>query len=169
MYIKNINMYLNNLCKLPVTSIGRASDMLWIGFGDNIPCTNYRGVLVNRPEMALHVQAPWRIVSDNSILLTQSDIYQPKEYKQDNGSFCWDVQGCNRFDENAGSWLADRTPLYPEAWEISSCFDLRITFKNQDKLEIFSLTTDESECWRILCQSQDLGHLVCHGKKISIE
>ena len=169
MKIAHTAEYLDHLCTLPVSSIGRASDMLWIGFGDSIPCVNYRGEAVNRPEMALHVQAPWRIVSGSTVLLAQHDIYQPKDPIERDDSFCWDIGGNNRFDAKAGNWLADRIPLNPESWEIGPCFDLRITFANQDRLEIFSLTTDETECWRILYPSRDQAHLVCRGNQISKE
>ena len=43
-----IDDYLKILINQPLTAIGRASNMLWLGFGKEIECINFRGNAVKK-------------------------------------------------------------------------------------------------------------------------
>lgn len=74
-----IDNYLKILLNQPLLAIGRASNMLWVGFGKEIECTNFRGQKVKKSSIALHVQSSWRIIDtkQKEIIVAQSDFYFP--------------------------------------------------------------------------------------------
>ena len=74
-----IDNYLKLLLNQPLLAIGRASNMLWVGFGKEIECTNFRGQKVKKSSIALHVQSSWRIIDTKrkEIIVAQSDFYFP--------------------------------------------------------------------------------------------
>lgn len=46
-----IDNYLKLLLNQPLLAIGRASNMLWVGFGKEIECTNFRGQKVKKAQL----------------------------------------------------------------------------------------------------------------------
>ena len=89
---------LSSLVGLPVLKIGRAADLLWIHFGSwrDIPARNGGTRAVG--DWALHIQAPWRIIKDQTILVGDWDMYR---YFEDGTQFDWQADGESRFDRIA--------------------------------------------------------------------
>lgn len=165
----DIASVLDVLIGQPFSAIGRASNMLWLGFGGAVPALDYRGRPVTRSHIALHVQCPWRITSalqTPRILLSQGDIYRPKDGIEDDEDFQWEPQGHNLFDVRRGQILSRLQGCTVADYHFSRYCDLTILLSNQDAIEIFVDETGDRECWRLFQNGPDLDgtpHLVICG------
>lgn len=81
--------------------VGRACDLVWLGFGPLRETTDHRGGARERAEYALHLQCGWRLSLGDKRLTGASDVYLPPSGRTGEGEFDWDVQGANRFDVRA--------------------------------------------------------------------
>ncbi len=149
-----------------VSYFGRISNMLCVGFGEALKLKNYNGNTVTKSSIALHIQAAWRIISNSKVLIASSDFYTPNsrlnssedfEYSE----FEWDIQGNNLFDEKAIQWLNNK--LYVKNFYVSKIGDLKISFSNDDILEVFSDASDDTELWRIFKPGSKQEHIVMNG------
>ena len=89
----SINQYLEQLISQPVGTIGRASNMLWLGIGEEIRVLDRKGSGIKKNTFMLHVQSAWRIVNkeDHEIRLASSDFYSPSEKTSFEKEFDWEV------------------------------------------------------------------------------
>jgi len=138
-------------------TIGRASDMAWIGFkaGSN--------------EYALHLQTSFRICKGDKILIANSDMFEPTEELQNTPSFDWntfnwDVQGFNIFDKFAKQFKIE----YGEELTVQKitvgCFgDLKIELDQNVVIEVF-INSSKEECWRFFEKGTKNEHLVVTGQ-----
>lgn len=168
---KNIRSYLEQLISKPVCNIGRASNMLWIGIGETFRILDRRGNEVTKSTISLHVQSTWRIVNKNNkeILLASSDFYSPNSKIIVEKDFEWDVQGNNLFDEKSQLWLNSKKSIYVEEYKINRWGDLLLVFSNNDCLEIFVNSSDDTECWRLFKYNSNEEHLVVTGLGVDFE
>ncbi|MFX3618690.1 MAG: hypothetical protein ACE3JK_14370 [Sporolactobacillus sp.] len=96
---EKIEEALNKLIGLKFQYAGRASNLLWLGFGPMISVTR-RGKTEQLAEYALHIQCAWRIMKENRMVAASADFYYPRsDWKGMDDHFEWDIQGNNRFDE----------------------------------------------------------------------
>lgn len=72
------------LIGLPLSYAGRAADMLTLGFGEQKP-REFRGRVSTVGEFAIHIQCPWRIVRDDSMLVGYHDMRYPPTGVSDDG------------------------------------------------------------------------------------
>ena len=78
--------YINLLIGEPLSEIGRAANMLWMGFGKDVKTTNLKGQERTVSEYALHVQCAWRMIYKKEIIIGNNDFYQLTErMKQTSG------------------------------------------------------------------------------------
>ena len=136
----------------PWVAIGRAGDMLWIGFGDDIEYTNPVGRVRTVSAYALHLQCPWRIVEEKSIIIASYDIYQPASQMLGKKDFDWDVHGNNLFDEKADEI---HRRLKTEIITVNSVLadqygGIKLDFDNGLVLEVFINSCEQKENWRML-------------------
>lgn len=87
--------------------------------------------------------------------------------KQNN--FKWDVQGNNLFDEKSKLWLNDNSPIFVKEYKLNKFGDLKIIFSNQDSLEVFIDSSDNTECWRLIGPFLGEKHLVLTGLGFALE
>lgn len=168
---KAIGQYIDRIIGKPICSIGRASNMLWIGMGEIFTTINRKGMEVKKSTYALHVQCQWRIVNNKKkeILLAATDMYSPRKDVEFQEDFDWDIQGNNLFDEKSQEWLKGAMPIIINEYEINQWGDLVLFFSNHDKLQTFSLTSNDSECWRLFKPNSEEPHLVVYGSTIEFE
>ena len=166
-----VYQFLDNLVMQPVRVIGRASNMLWIGFGEKVKLLDDKGKEKEVSTYALHIQCRWRIVNKErrEILLAASDFYSPKEDIDDYSNFDWELQGNNLFDEKSLEWLIRESPIYVKEYEINMWGDLFLIFTNNDKLEVFITSTGDTEGWRIFECGKEKPHMVARGLGVSFE
>ncbi|MDN7240755.1 hypothetical protein QWY14_03090 [Planococcus sp. N028] len=158
------------LAGLKLRYLGRASNLLWLGFGDLIDVVR-RGETEELAEFALHVQCAWRITKASTIYVGSHDFYVPSsKWEGDMEDFYWDIQGNNRFDERV-RWLmrSIKSGLVVENIEADTFGGLTVYLSNDYTLEIFpnsSETGDYSESWRLFRSGDDSPHFVVSGQRI---
>ena len=152
---REIEAALGVLVGQPVSDIGRAVDMLTVGFGPLVETTNRRGERHLISDHYLHIQETWRITRADAVVVGYADWHYPPA-----GS---DV-GYDAFDE-ASSYRTRQTDLV-EAWREhdgadhvvaavagSEAGDLRISFADGCLLETFvnqASIGEADELWRLL-------------------
>ncbi len=156
---QEIEMLLNNLVQKPIIEIGHAANMLWMGFGKRIPWTNYKGIVVERSTIALHVQAPWRFLRGSKILFAQDDLFV---------SNCEGLPNAQEeretvFEKKSKEWIKSADGACVVNCTMNIYHDLHIDFSNGDVFEAWSNISDDSECWRMLHFDHDHVHLVVNG------
>lgn len=169
---RKIYHFLDQICGEKISYIGRASNMMWIGIGDIAEIMNRKGKLIERSKFALHVQCSWKIVNSQKkeIIVASSDFYFPQSTIDDKDfyveNFEWDIQGKNLFDKKAKEWFDTRSPINIDSYNINEFGDLQITFSNDERLEIFVDSSDNTEAWRLF-SILDEKHLVFTGQGYS--
>lgn len=150
-------------------SIGRASDLLWIKFGERAMDQKAEAGGMKRREYALDIQCPWRIKdkSNSGIILASYDIYEPNSQIEWNESFDWDVQGNNLFDEKVKK-IFSSVDINVDYVSVSVNNDLTVGFSNGLILETFINVSSEIECWRFFEKGKD-EHLVIYGCERKVE
>ena len=163
--------YINRIVGQPICSIGRVSNMLWIGIGENFKTINRRGREIEKSTYALHIQCQWRIVNKvkKEILFASADIYSPRKDIDCQNVFNWETQGNNLFDEKSQRWLKGETPICIKKYKINQWGDLELFFSNDERLQTFNTASDDSECWRLFMPKSDELHLVVSGLGIKFE
>lgn len=167
----NYFQYLDEIVGKPVCSMGRAANMLWIGIGERFMTVNWRGEAVEKSTYALHIQTRWRIVNETKkeVLLAAGDMYSPRTGMPYDKEFDWELQGNNLFDEKCQSWLEREMPVYIKRYEINQWGDLTLLFSNEEMLQVFNTSSDDSECWRLFMPGKDRPHLVVGTAKMELE
>ena len=162
---------LDRLIMQPVRVIGRASNMLWIGIGEKVEKLNYKGEKREISTYSIHVQCMWRMINKErmEILFASSDYYSPSKKADKCSCFDWEPQGNNLFDEKSKKWLMQESPIYIREYKINIWGDLLLVFTNNDRLEIFISSSNETEGWRILEAEEDKPHLVATGLGMNFE
>lgn len=168
MYEKRIYKYLDRLVDQPICAIGRASDMLWLGIGEERSVLDRNGCMVKKSTYALHVQSMFRMVNKErkEILFASSDFYSPNSKILEGKEFDWDIQGNNLFDEKSQIWLKNDGIKYIKEYRINNWGDLLLVLSNGDCLKVFVATSDCTECWRLFKCESDEEHMVVTGNGI---
>src|SRR5574344_1426231 len=132
------------LINQPLLDIGRASNLLWLSFGERVVTINRKGNEIQKGKYALNVQCAWRLTQNSRIIVASKDIYLPKtglEYD----SFNWEEYGNNRFDERISSF--------------------KIDFEFGVKFELFPDDSLEEEFWRFIINGNKSEHFVYIDKE----
>lgn len=102
-------------------------------------------------------------------MLASSDFYSPNSVTSVKDDFDWEKQGSNLFDEKSRKWLCEGSHIVIKEYKINRWEDLLIVFSNNDRLEIFVDSSDDTECWRLLKCCNDEEHLVVTGLRLDFE
>jgi hypothetical protein len=147
----------------PFWYIGRAVDLVWLGFGPlgrkRKPLDGWR--VLGR--FALHLQCPWRITGPRGIVVGARDIYSPASTAKLRG-WKWD-KGPTLFDERVQAHLAQSAePLAIVRTIRTDRFGgFRLSMSSRLVLEVFpdaTEATEHSEWWRLLCPGTKAPHFV---------
>ena len=155
-----------------LTTIGRACNVCWLGFGSERFVIDHRGIERTVSEYALHIQAAFRLWHPEipQFRIAYNDIYEPCGGGEPHDDFHWDVQGGNFYDEKVKilrqhSVLMDG--MIVAAINMNALYDLKITFENGFLLETFcDCFSKEVELWRLFNPYTDKPHLVVTGTGI---
>lgn len=161
--------HLAKLNGLKWTTLGRATDMCWMGFGGPVYRKNFRGEVIKTGQYALHLECAWRIVEKESrkIVLSSREIYEPASYMNWSEEFDWDIQGNNLFDEKVIKWRKENREIYVVSAYSYDGGDLSINLSNDWIIESFFNESTSSESWRFFEIGSE--HLVCRGDGFFIE
>ena len=120
---------------------GRSVEMADFHFGAPVEIEDRHGVRTVG-EYALHIQAPWRLMQGNSVLVESAQVFEP--VFEDTP---WDVE--NRRDHAIRRALGGREPPGVEAVVVETPERFVIDLTGGMRLEI-SARADAGEAWRLL-------------------
>lgn len=168
---KNSGKELNVLISQPLTDIGRAGNLLWLSFGEQISIIDRKGNERLVRKYALHIQCTWRLIKDKKIILASQDFYFPRtDWKGE--EFDWDVPGSNLFDEKREK-LKDffilSNPIITKIF-VDSLGDLKVYFTSSIRLDVFADNSNGGEVWRFIqygLNSKNSEHFVVYALPIN--
>jgi hypothetical protein len=152
---------LNVLIQQPLIDIGRASNLLWLSFGERVVTIDRKGNEIQKGKYALNVQCAWRLTQNSHIIVASKDFYLPKtglEYD----SFDWEEYGNNRFDERISSFkpMITTTNLSVSNISVDDIGGVKIDFEFGVKFELFPDDSLEEEFWRFIINGNKSEHFV---------
>ena len=151
---------LKSLIGQPVSSLGRALDMLCIPIADVIKI-GYKGAELSRYE--IHCQCAWRLLGQSGkILVASDDIYRPPTNTEWTEDFHWNGEDGNLFDEKIAIFNERYKKFHIKTAEILKSRDLVLEFDNGIVFEAFADSSFD-ENWRVFQRSPKSIHLVCSG------
>ncbi len=139
--------------------IGRASDLLWLQFGEKIKIKNYKNIEIERGSMGLNIQCPWRILKRDQLILGNNDIYEPADDIFET-EFDWSEIGGSVFDKKVIEIFSNMLPLMVKSVEVSKIGDLKLEFEKEIVLEVISNSASKIELWRFINYKTN-EHIVC--------
>lgn len=161
-----IEAALRPLTGLPLRSIRRAADLLWLHFGTPHTATAPDGSEREVGEYALQVACPWRLATADRVLVGSGDLLTPADPEAELESFDWDEPGASWLDvrlEELRERYAD-SPLPVESVEADELGGARIRLGDEVGLELFPTSTPTghvaTEFWRLLQPAKDVPHFV---------
>ena len=160
-FIGNIKSTLAKLSGQRIQKIGRAANMLWIGFGDEITYVNFKGKPVVKSKYLLHIQCNWEVVSGYEIILQQNDFNIPKD-EASHQLFDTEQFGNSKFDKISAEFNADikADSTYVVNFCIHATGGLELKLSNNLIIKIYPNSPSEGESWRFLMPNSDEEHIV---------
>ena len=89
----------------PFMDLGRAADLIWLGFGEKVDAPTRRDPERRTARHRLHVMCPFRLESNDAILVAASDIYRPVGAIDSIENFEWDKPRCEPIRRVRGDLL----------------------------------------------------------------
>ena len=131
--------------------IGRAGNLAWLGFGEDVICKNYKGENRIKSRYALHIQCPFRITLREKKKLGSYDMYEPNSTINCSDDFKWNESGKNLYDEKASMITQELSLNDIRVVDVNSneMGDLVIRLSNGWIIEAFTNSSSEMEEWRI--------------------
>ncbi|MBI5062831.1 MAG: hypothetical protein HZB87_05040 [Desulfatitalea sp.] len=153
-----------NLIGLPLSVVRHATDLLNLQFGQ----ITRKGTR-SWGQYALHIQAPWRIIDNNKILVGRADHWNPVEEITDRDKWYesphpsledkfWE-EFIGGIDPITNSFEGKSPRISVRLVKENSIGDLNIEFSNGFQLQVFGCGTDD-EFWRLLEPGRGTDHYV---------
>ena len=135
---REITRKLSIVLSKPFRYIGRASNMAWLGFGQDVSGEDFHGKKRILAQYALHVQCSFRVVHLNKIILGNSDIFEPNTQTKCMENFNWDVMGGNLYDEKSQILIEElkNESIVVSNVEVSCWGDLKLELTDGYVIEI---------------------------------
>lgn len=158
------------LVGVPLWSLGRAADLAWFEFGSRRTVKGWKGKEKVVGDYALHVQGPWRIRVDNSIVVGRGDIFCTPEETSESTSADFDWEKGTRFDRIARELFQNESRQFTvRAAEAGEAGSLVIALEEHYNLEIFPHDSEGDEHWRFFKPQTEEPHFVVSGKALQRE
>jgi hypothetical protein len=157
-----IQQALTPLTGLPLRSIGRAANLLWLHFGKMRKVATHGGATKTVGDWAIHVQCAWRLCRQGRIEVAYRDYYySPNGDALDD----WDTPGQSRFDQQAASLVAGFETRPPEVLSFTTddVGGFSLVLSDGYRLDVFpddSSRDDYSEHWRLFVPASEKEHFV---------
>ena len=163
---RKIEERLSKVLGQPFLSIGRAGNLLWLCFGENIVVRDRNGNEKTKSTYALNIQCAWRVIKENKIIVASGDFYLPKTGMSGDDAVEWDKIRVNRFDEKIDELKkAMVSEMIINGVLGDEIGGLCISFDSGIKLEIFPNDSLEDEFWRFIeFDGQNSEHFVVFDK-----
>jgi hypothetical protein len=158
----------------PLQYIGRASLMVWVGFGPMVRVRRPLGDEDEQARYALHIQCPMRVVGPEGIITGSTDLFHARDepYRElEEGEWDTKVDGklpSTLFDARIEQFFASHQPsdLVVDGITADAVGSVRIVLRGGFALEIFPDTSLPSEYWRFFQADSDDRHFVVTGAGI---
>lgn len=147
----------------PFMDLGRAADMMWVGFGEEVLAPTQRNPDRRLARHRLHVSCPLRLDSVAAVLIASSDIYRrPRQPHSWVGFDDWDKPGANLFDASvAAYWLAhERGSALVDGISADPFGGLELRLSTGHAIRIFPNRSGVDEHWRYFDINNDDDHFV---------
>jgi hypothetical protein len=134
----------------PFMDLGRAADLIWLGFGEKVGAPTRRDPERRTARHRLHVMCPFRLDSNDAILVAASDIYRPVGAADSIENFDWDKPGANLFDASVANFWSDHQPGFAVLDRVGSdtMGGLHLELSSGHTIRIFPNRSGTSEHWR---------------------
>jgi len=145
---------------LPLRSLGRAANLLWLHFGTLREVPTRSGGTKTVGDWALHIQCPWRLARQGEIVVASSDFYY--NFAGDPLDD-WDKSGKSRFDHAAAALSAEFEVNGPAVLSVTpdSFGGFTLWFAYYYHLDVFPNSSYPStEHWRIFQPGKLESHFV---------
>jgi len=157
--------HLHYLVGLRLGHIGRASNLVWIGFGEYSTQDDGSGQARMLPEYALHVQCAWRLTQGAEPFLASQDIYVPNPTLVSDETFDWSKVGNSRFDQLVIEFLSSiHDPLVVQAVKADEHGGIIISLSHEVEVQVFPDESRDVEVWRLLQFGGSGWHFVVTGR-----
>jgi hypothetical protein len=147
-----IKQKLQQLIGCEFTRTTRAANMECLKFGI-LYISDFKNIKRQVGKFGLHLQCPWRITKDNTLLVGSDDLVeQSEETAEYDENFDWDVQGGNLRDVKLELFLSSGKYLVKSV-EVDDFGGFELTFNDNVKLTVFPTLSSKStysEYWRLL-------------------
>lgn len=166
---KEIIEELASIIDKPLVKIGRAHDLTWLNFGEELERVDRKGVKRVYGEFSLNIQCDWRMARGSEIIIASKDIYSSKSKHDEKAEFNWEVFGSNKFDERASVFNHFfQNPLIVKEIEADELGSLKISFGDGTVLEVFpDESSDGNEFWRFINRNNQQ-HMVISGAGVEL-
>ena len=150
----------------PLRGVGRAADMAWWQFGEDVVAPTRGDPQRIRPRYALHVQCAFRLLGpDGRVVVGSEDIFvDPASPRHAPDDFDWDVAGANLYDHQARELMASRDTEATALRVVEAHGDhaggLTIVLTEGFRLEVLPATAVTREHWRFFEMGSEAAHLV---------
>lgn len=140
--------------------IYRSCDLIEIGFGDLFRRKNSRGTELTVATYSLHVQCPFRISDETTILVGSNDLFTPSN----NNDIAVDlaVQNSSLFDLKICELDKYLKGHCVTSVTINKFGDLEVQLSNI-RITMLSTTSTDDELWRFFETNAGKAHLVATG------
>lgn len=85
---------LSILIRQPLIDIGRASNLLWLSFGERISTLDRKGNEIQKGKYALNVQCAWRLTQNSQIIVASKDFKKIMSYDITKNQTCIEIHFC---------------------------------------------------------------------------
>lgn len=141
--------------------IGRAAEMLDIGFGDDVEYMDLNGEMRMVARFVMHIQTPWRLAKNSELILGSYDFYVSKPGITTE-EFESEMFGNSMFDSIADE-LNSQVRLKPITIEqiySNDMGDVTLLFDDDTQFEVFINSSIEMEFWRFFKMDDNSEHFV---------
>lgn len=151
---------LSRVVGLPLRTIGRACNLLWLHFGQWREVPDRGGRTKTVGEWALHVQGEWTLSKLWQPVTSSADYYVSPD-GQDLGND-WDRPGSSQFDAAAAALSAawDSSPPIVASVNCAPNGAFFVTFNDGMILSVAHIETEGDESWRLFNPGTDNPHFV---------
>lgn len=120
-------------------------------------------------DFALHIQCPWRIETDNTILTGRSDLWEPLERLEGFSYDDWDYEtDGNLQDQLIEHFMSNNDNLLVETVNSQSNCTFTLAFSGGYKLVVFP-SGSTGEDWRLFRPGSGESHFVVLGGSVERE
>jgi len=146
-----VNRVLEPLIGEPFMSLGRAADMMWMGFGGEVFAPTRRNPERRAARHCIHVSCPLRLDSTVAVLIASSDIYRSNQDRGASERFAdWDKPGASLFDASVAAFWSKHKPgsAVVERVDADAFGGLQLGLPDGHTIRVFPNRSGAGEHWR---------------------